>query len=126
MKGLKIIPVFAVFLILSYIGTLFVKANFLEVSVNLGAFKTPPAPLGLVVLTSVLIGMIVVGAICSLELIYLSFSNKKLRKRLNFIEKESEQLKADVEDFDTNDSLTLIDEKDEKKEEPIKNGTTEY
>jgi uncharacterized integral membrane protein len=81
MKGLKIIPIFTVLLTCTYLGTVFVERNHEPVSVVFGAsFKTAPAALGLVVLTSVLIGMIVAGALCSVELMVLSMENRRLKR----------------------------------------------
>ncbi len=130
MKGLKIIPLFAIFLVLSYVGTLFVKANFVDVSVNVGFFKTPSAPVGLVVLTSVLLGMIIIGIICSFELFRLAYVNNKLNKKIKLLENEFESSQKDIENLpEKNDSsLNFLDEKEEGKkiDKLTKNGTREY
>jgi len=81
MKGLKIIPVFVVFLVLTYLGVLFVNANSDPVVVRLLRWESPPVALGLVLLTAVLIGMVAAGALCSIELILLALENRKLRRR---------------------------------------------
>jgi uncharacterized integral membrane protein len=83
MRGLvKVIPMFIALIVLSFLGTLFVLANQDSVSINLGTTKTPPVALGLVVLTSVLIGMIASGILCSVEVLALFMQNKALRKKL--------------------------------------------
>ena len=82
MRGLKIIPVFVVLLLCTYVGILFVEANRDTVIVQFGSHQTPPTALGLVVLTSVLIGMLVSGTLCSIELLVLVMQNRKLRRRL--------------------------------------------
>lgn len=82
MKGLKIIPIFTVLLMCTYVGIRFVEANRDVVTVQFVGYQSRPAPLGLVVLTSVLIGMIFAGALCSLELMVLVMQNRKLRRRV--------------------------------------------
>ena len=83
MKGLRIIPVFAFFIIMTYGGMIFVHANSQEVKVQLGSLDVPQAPLGLVVLTSVLIGMLICGFLCSIELLAMYVQNKRLKRRLS-------------------------------------------
>jgi hypothetical protein len=82
MKGLKIIPMFAALLVLSYIGVSFVRQNPEDVIVRFGARATQPYALGFVVLTSVLVGMIFAGALCSIELIVLYMQNKRMKRKL--------------------------------------------
>lgn len=82
MKGLKIIPIFLVLILLSYVGMLFVEANRDEVVITFFGSQTPAVPLGFVVLTSALIGMVVAGVLCVLELAVLYLQNKSLRRRL--------------------------------------------
>jgi uncharacterized integral membrane protein len=82
MKGLKIIPMFLILIILTYIGMLFVEANREEVSIQFGHYQSPPAALGFMVLTSMLVGMIVAGFLCSIELLALFMQNKNLKRRL--------------------------------------------
>ena len=83
MKGLiKIIPMFIALIVLSFMGMLFVLANRDSVIINFGAKQTPPMALGLVVMTSMLLGMIVSGLLCSVEVLALFVQNKKLRKML--------------------------------------------
>ena len=81
MKGLKIIPLFLVLLVCTYVGILFVEANRDEVTVRFGAYQAGPAALGLVVLTSILLGMLVAGILCSFELMVLVMQNRRLRRK---------------------------------------------
>ena len=81
MKGLKIIPVFLLLLVFTYIGVRFVEANREEVTVSFGTYQAGPAALGLVVLTSILLGMLIAGLFCSIELIMLVMQNRRLRRR---------------------------------------------
>lgn len=83
MKGLKIIPMFLVLIVLSFTGALFVDKNPDPVSINFFRYVTPPAKLGLVVLSSMMLGMLVAGVLCSVELLALFVQNKNLRRRLN-------------------------------------------
>lgn len=82
MKGLKIIPMFAVLLLLSYVGVIFVRHNPEDVVVRFGNLETPSTALGFVILTSVLVGMIFAGALCSVELMVLYLQNQKMRRKL--------------------------------------------
>lgn len=82
MKGLRIIPVFIVLLTLSYIGVLFVNANSGEVQVEFWGWKTPHMAIGLIVMTSVLVGMLIAGAMCAFELLVLMAQNRKLRRKI--------------------------------------------
>jgi uncharacterized integral membrane protein len=87
MKGLKIIPMFLVLMVLTYVGMLFVEANHDEVVISFGTtFQSAPIPLGFVVLTSVLAGMVVCGFLCSVELLALYMQNRQLRRRLALLE----------------------------------------
>ena len=81
MKGLKIIPVFVILLLCTYLGILFVEANRENVVVSFGKYQSTAMPLGLVILTSVLVGMVAAGAMCSIELIILMLQNRKLKRR---------------------------------------------
>lgn len=81
MKGLKIIPIFVILLLCTYLGILFVEANRENVVVSFGKYQSTPMPLGLVVLSSVLVGMVAAGALCSIELVILLIQNHKLKKR---------------------------------------------
>jgi uncharacterized integral membrane protein len=82
-KGLKIIPVFIVLLLCTYVGILFVEANRTPVTVTFGRYQSSSTALGLVVLTAILAGMIIAGTLCSIELIALSMQNRKLRRRIS-------------------------------------------
>jgi uncharacterized integral membrane protein len=82
MKGLKIIPMFLGLIVLSYIGIMFVEANRDEVSITFGSYQSAPTALGFVVLTSILIGMVVAGLLCSIEMLALYVQNKSLKRRL--------------------------------------------
>ncbi|MSP19770.1 MAG: LapA family protein [Bdellovibrionales bacterium] len=82
MKGLKIIPMFLVLMALTYAGMLFVQANSEEVIVRLGLSQSPPLAIGFVVLTSIFIGMLVCGTLCSVEMLALYVQNRKLKKKI--------------------------------------------
>lgn len=98
MKGLKIIPIFTVLLTCTYLGTVFVERNRDPVSIIFGnSVQTPPAALGLVVLTSVLLGMILAGALCSIELMVLVMENRRLKKGLLPPRSEASLTKVPVE-----------------------------
>ncbi len=81
MRGLKIIPVFVILLLCTYLGILFVEANRENVVVSFGKYQSAAMPLGLVVLSSVLVGMVAAGALCSIELVILLLQNQKLKRR---------------------------------------------
>lgn len=89
MKGFKLIAGFSALILLSYMGVLFVEANREEVIVTLGTYQTAPAPLGFVVMTSVLVGMVIGGLLCSLELIYLFFRSQSLQRQLKKLQPKS-------------------------------------
>lgn len=82
MRGLRIIPLFIGIIILSYFGMWFVELNGNLVVVNFHNYQTPPTKLGFVVLTAVLIGMVIAGLFCSIELLALFMQNRRLRARL--------------------------------------------
>ncbi len=82
MKGLKIIPMFAFLLVLSYLGVMFVRDNPLDVVVRFGSHTMPSTALGFVILTSLLAGMIFAGALCSVELMVLYMQNQKMKRKL--------------------------------------------
>ena len=81
MKGLKIIPVFIILLLCTYLGILFVEANRENVVVSFGKYQSTAMPLGLVILTSVLVGMVAAGLLCSIELVILLMQNQRLKRR---------------------------------------------
>ncbi len=82
MKGLKIIPMFLILIVLSYFGIWFVEANRTEIVIHLGQREIPPTAIGFVVLTSILIGMVIAGFLCSIELLALYMQNRKLKRRV--------------------------------------------
>lgn len=82
MKGLKIIPMFLILIILSYFGLWFVESNRTEVIIHLGTQETPPTPLGFAILTSILIGMVIAGVFCSIEMLALYIQNRKLKRQI--------------------------------------------
>lgn len=82
MKGLKIIPLFAVLVFLSYIGVAFVHQNPADVVVRFGQKSTSPTALGFVILTSILAGMIFAGLLCSIELMVLYMQNQRMKRKL--------------------------------------------
>ena len=82
MKGLRIIPVFILLLALSYVGVLFVNANSGEIQIEFWGYKTPHLAIGLIVLTSIMGGMLIAGALCSIELLVLMTQNRKLRRKI--------------------------------------------
>lgn len=83
MKGLKIIPMFLVLIFFSFLGALFVERNPTPVAINFFRYTTPPTKLGLVVLCSMMLGMVIAGFLCSIEILALFIQNKNLRKKLN-------------------------------------------
>ncbi len=100
MKGLKIIPFFLVLILLSYVGVLFVQLNPAEISVVFfGGYESPPLAMGFVVLTSALVGMLLAGVLCLLELVVLYVQNKSLRRKLSALTKKHGVVEAnDLED----------------------------
>ncbi len=82
MKGLRIIPMFAFLLVLTYLGVMFVQDNPADVAVRFGKSSTPSTALGFVILSSVLVGMILAGALCSIQLMVLYMQNQKLRRKV--------------------------------------------
>lgn len=82
MKGLKIIPLFLVLIALTYSGMLFVHSNGDEITVKLGEYSFPPTAIGFVVLTSIFVGMVVCGVLCSIEMLALYVQNRRLKKKL--------------------------------------------
>lgn len=82
MKGLKIIPMFLVLMGLTYAGMLFVQSNSEEIIVKMGSYQTPSAPIGLVVMSSIFLGMVVCGVLCSVEMLGLYVQNRKLKKKI--------------------------------------------
>src|SRR4051812_885675 len=82
MSGLKIIPLILALVGLTYVGTYFIEANRLEVVVNIGKIQTPPAALGFVLLSAVMVGMVISGLMCSMEILALYVQNKRLRRKL--------------------------------------------
>lgn len=82
MKGLKIIPMFLILIILSYFGLWFVESNRTEVIIHLGTHETPGTPLGFAILTSVLIGMLVAGLFCSVEMLAMYIQNRRLKRQI--------------------------------------------
>ncbi len=83
MKGLKIIPMFLALIVLSYVGMLFVESNRDSVIIQFADYRTPPTALGFVVLTSMLMGMMISGVLCMVELLALIVQNKRLKRKLN-------------------------------------------
>lgn len=83
MKMLVVIPLFLVLIILSFLGTLFVEANREEVVIAFFRHQSEPVALGFVVLTSILIGMIIAGALCSVEMLALYLKNRSLRRKVS-------------------------------------------
>ncbi len=82
MKGLRLIPLFLLLIILVYFGMLFVEANRQEVSITFGSYQGHSMALGFVVLTSVLVGMLISGGLCTLEFIALYIKIRGLRRKL--------------------------------------------
>ena len=82
MKGLRVIPAFLFLLGCTYVGTLFVEANRDTVTVNFLSWSAEPAALGMVVLTSALVGMAIAGLFCSIEVLMVLWENRRLRRRL--------------------------------------------
>ncbi|MCB0403286.1 MAG: LapA family protein [Bdellovibrionales bacterium] len=83
MRGLKIIPLFLVLIVFSYIGVIFVQNNPDEMVIRFfNQYESPPLALGFIILTSALVGMVVAGILCVLELVVLYLQNKSLRRKL--------------------------------------------
>lgn len=82
MRGLKIIPLFMGLMVLVYLGMRFVDANRSPVSVMFFGREAPQTPLGFVVLTSALVGMLACGLLCTVEILALHFKNRKLRIKI--------------------------------------------
>lgn len=91
MRGIKIIPLFLFLVILSYMGVRFVLANPDVVKVRFAGYETGDMAVGLIVLTSILVGMVISGTLASVEMLSLYFQNKTLRRKLHFLQP---QLKA--------------------------------
>ena len=89
MKGLKIIPRFLVLMGLSYAGLLFVQANNDEIVVKFGSYQFPSMPVGLIVLSSIFIGMVICGVLCTIEILALYVQNRKLKKKIKSLGLES-------------------------------------
>jgi uncharacterized integral membrane protein len=81
-KGLKIIPAFLVLIFFSYLGLMFVEANREEVVIHFANSQSVATPLGFVILTSVLIGMVFAGCLCSVEMLFLYIQNRRLKRKL--------------------------------------------
>lgn len=84
MRGLKIIPLFLVLIVMSYIGVIFVQNNPDESVIRFfNQYESPPLPLGFIILTSALVGMLAAGILCVLELVVLYLQNKSLKRKLD-------------------------------------------
>lgn len=86
MRGLKIIPLFVLLIVLSYLGVVFVEANRTEVVIAFGSHQTAPTAVGFVVLTSILGGMVAAGLMCSAEILLLFVRIGRLRRRVALFE----------------------------------------
>jgi uncharacterized integral membrane protein len=73
---------FLVLIFLSYLGIMFVEANRTEVVIRFLNYESAPWALGFIVLTSTLIGMVIAGCLCSVELLFLYVQNRRLRRKL--------------------------------------------
>ena len=82
MKGIKIIPLFLLLIASTYVGMLFVEANREEVTIQFGNWQSNPTAIGFVVLTSVLVGMMISGLLCSIELFALYVQIKRLKRKI--------------------------------------------
>jgi len=82
MRGLKIIPMFLLLIGLTYAGMLFVQGNSEEIVVKIWGYQSPPIAIGFVVMTSVFIGMVACGLLCSVEMLGLYIQNRKLKKKI--------------------------------------------
>ena len=82
MKGLKLIPLFLLLIILTYVGMLFVEANRTDVTITFWSHQSPPIAVGFVILTSILAGMLISGSLCTLEFIALYIKIRGLRRKL--------------------------------------------
>lgn len=122
MKGLRIIPAFAALLFLSYLGVLFVRLNPQEVVVRFGNSTTPSTALGFVILTSVLVGMIFSGLLCSAEMLMLYVQNQRMKRRLNAQTKTAQKgpslLDDDYEDEFDDEELEAFERESAGEGEP--------
>lgn len=78
-------------MLFTYTGVLFVNANKQEVIVKFVGYESQSVPVGLVVLTSVLIGMVACAALCSVELLSLYMQRNSLRKKIHQLANRVEQ-----------------------------------
>jgi len=83
MTGLKIIPVFFLLMVLTYLGIQFVEANRDEVMVTVGNWQSRPVALGFVVITSFFIGMVFSAALSLSEVLRLHLNNHRLRRKVS-------------------------------------------
>lgn len=83
MKGIRVIPAFILLILLSYLGMIFVEQNRQMVVIAFGKWHSESIALGFVVLTSILVGMVLCGTLCTIEMLTLYIQNKSLRRRLS-------------------------------------------
>jgi|LakMenEpi03Aug12_release.lakeMendotaPanAssembly.Ray.scaffolds.fasta_scaffold183307_3 hypothetical protein len=86
MTGLKIIPIFFLLMVLTYMGIQFVEANRDEVVVTVGNWQSSPTSLGFVVITSCFCGMVFSAAISLAELLRLYVQNHRLKRKIKSIQ----------------------------------------
>ncbi len=109
MKGLRIIPIFLVLIVCTYGGMLFIEANRAEVVIHLGSYTSPPTATGFVVLTNILIGMILCGFFCSIEILALYMQNRRLKRRLELLPKKLAKEAAAAATQDKTEKLQTIE-----------------
>lgn len=97
MKTISFIIVFMVLCLVAYVGMLFINLNHQEVTVTFGEiYSTPAAPLGLVILTSMLAGMLICGVLFLYEVAALYVQNRQLKRKLG----------SETHEFDPENSLS--------------------
>jgi len=91
MSSLKIIPVFFLFMVLTYLGIQFVEANRDDVVVTLGNWQSHPTSLGFVVITSCFCGMFFSATISLAELMRLYLQNNRLKRTIASLQSSQPQ-----------------------------------
>jgi uncharacterized integral membrane protein len=82
MKAIKLIVGFLSVSVLAYIGVIFILANQEVVAIKFFGVQTPEMPVGFVILTSTLLGMMISGLLCLYEIITLYVQNRAMRRKL--------------------------------------------
>lgn len=86
MKGLKVIPLFLLFSVLSYFGMRFLEDNEQKIDVQFWGFHTPTLSIGMTIITSILVGMLIVGILYIVFAAPLAWQVRSLKRKLNDLE----------------------------------------